>query len=323
MKYLYLFLLLLLAFIPSCSNSTEPIELTGEWYLLSDQQSDASYSSIFFIDEMNGWIGGRSNRIKKTTDGGKSWISLNIGIIKDIWDIHFIDRNNGWACGTNCAIIKTTDGGSTWTNLSTAGPENKVCLSIKFLSESNGWMMSNYGQVLKTTDGGVNWTVMKQLREMGALLSVIDNNTVYVYQRELYRTFNGGISWDSHKIDIPEYNEPLDIHFHNSLTGLICSTSFLSSVAVASSYALTTTDGGSSWKAFPVPNFEWLSCCFMVNENIGWVAANNIYLTVNGGSSWELVYSLNDGHLLAGDMYFVSPNCGWLLTVNGKIYKFG
>ena len=76
-----------------------------------------SISSVFFIDENNGWAAGwggweSKGIILRTTNGGEDWITqFTTGHFKPFYSVYFIDENNGWAVGGLGTIFRTTNGG--------------------------------------------------------------------------------------------------------------------------------------------------------------------------------------------------------------------
>jgi photosystem II stability/assembly factor-like uncharacterized protein len=81
---------------------------------------------------------------------------------------------------------------------------------------------------------------------------------------------------------------------------------------------LKTTDGGSSWELFPIPNTA-LNCYSIdaINSNIAWVVATNpsggesaIYKTINGGATWELKHSSNTEGSYYNAIRFYDENNG-------------
>lgn len=63
--------------------------------------------SVFFINELEGWIAGWGG-IFHTTDGGKSWQPELFGREYDLIKVFFIDRNNGWVTGSSGKIFRYT-----------------------------------------------------------------------------------------------------------------------------------------------------------------------------------------------------------------------
>lgn len=73
--------------------------------------------SVFFANEMNGWIVGAGGRILGSTDGGNTWQPQSTPTGNDLESVHFIDKDNGWAVGWNSTILHTK-GGGIFTNIS-------------------------------------------------------------------------------------------------------------------------------------------------------------------------------------------------------------
>ncbi len=126
----------------------------------------ALMTSVFFIDQSTGWIGGDyPATLFKTTDGGATWNdqTATIDLNETVESIHFIDQQTGWFVGYNYpdtvgigVIEKTTDGGATWVN-QTSGTSDFL-LSIDFLNQTTGWAVGGNGVIVRTTDAGTTWT---------------------------------------------------------------------------------------------------------------------------------------------------------------------
>lgn len=82
-------------------------------------------TTVFFIDDKEGWAAGHDTLILHTTDGGESWsIQYEDPITggdlpKPILDIHFRDKSHGWAIGAFSLMLETQDGGTTWETVDT------------------------------------------------------------------------------------------------------------------------------------------------------------------------------------------------------------
>lgn len=108
-----------------------------------------------------------SSELRRTSDGGRSWITLARG---NIVAERFVDATHGWIAEHNSymgADIKvTTDGGSTWTLRAHTGSGDVV--GLEAASGLTAWVLTRDGgyctastctqyEVTKTTDGGVTW----------------------------------------------------------------------------------------------------------------------------------------------------------------------
>lgn len=305
----------------SCQKTTEPIGLS-EWRLQYDNNDDITYYAIQFTDENNGWIIGYSGTIKKTSDGGKTWISQPSETTANLWDISFIDNETGWICGAENTVLKTANSGQTWTKISLAGISETINVSIQFIDENNGWLSNNQGEILKSNDGGINWVVVKHNNIGGANLAVFDENTTYFFSGKLFRTFDGGVKWDSTNVSLPKNYRISDISFPNQENGYFSTENGTGGTIIKEYPVVSTKNGGISYQSSDYLSSYGFRCIYFEDEDYGWIAGDNIYRTINGGETWQLNYHLDSGTLHAKDIYFINRNCGWLITWDGQIYKY-
>jgi photosystem II stability/assembly factor-like uncharacterized protein len=170
-----------------------------------------------------------------------------------------IDANIGWAL-TNTSVLYTTNGWSTWKDVA----PHKAALVVGgyFLSSEEAWIAESEQRpgaiVSHTTDGGQTWH--------GATLSA---------------------------------NVPLDparMSFINSQDGWIEAET---GGATGNDLELLfrTTDGGKSWTAVAstgsgntpptFPFFGHKSGLVFVNASTGWATADGVYVTHDGGVTWQ------------------------------------
>ncbi len=130
------------------------------------------HMSIYFIDEMEGWLACWYSRIYHTTDGGQSW-ELQYSDWKaekfpytfGLTDIFFIDSLNGWAAGyggsgippggTHPILVHTSNGGEDWEHVDIF--TDYSLLSVCFTDINNGWVCGGSGSILRTENGGLVW----------------------------------------------------------------------------------------------------------------------------------------------------------------------
>ncbi|MBI4811754.1 MAG: hypothetical protein HY800_10005, partial [Ignavibacteriales bacterium] len=85
------------------------------WTLRSGLSGDLR--SIYFNDELNGWICGKYGGLYKTVHGGQTWNTIpspGTNVTQNLNAVSFINPNDGWSVGTGGIIIRTTDGGVNW-----------------------------------------------------------------------------------------------------------------------------------------------------------------------------------------------------------------
>ena len=144
--------------------------------------TDATLFSVSFPDKDNGWIGGSSGSLFKTTNGGASWDAVQVPDIdeKSIRELYFVDKDKGWIVTSERGIFLhkygqgnletgfTSDAGKSWTMKKI----NKGIgiHRIRFRGKNQGWMIGSKGEkdqfgvprsqpyLLSTNDSGKNWT---------------------------------------------------------------------------------------------------------------------------------------------------------------------
>lgn len=139
------------------------------------------WSKLIFFDDLNGYamqiIG---DELMKTSDGGKSWESIDLNFPNALMgimvrDFCFSDISTGyfifdWRSGglwhTATPVRKTTDGGYTWFH------QDSVMYpfldKIQFTNSEQGYLIGG-GAVYSTSDGGRNWTYDAELTHSGYL----------------------------------------------------------------------------------------------------------------------------------------------------------
>src|SRR4030095_3407935 len=188
---------------------------------------------------------------------------------------------------------------------------SSILKAIYFVNPSTGFMAGN-GIVLKTLNGGVNWLVITT-NFGGSSISFINEYTGYICDGTVYKTTDGGITWDNLNvftltaIDFTDVNTGYGVGLNSNI--------------------VKTTNGGVSWEQqfVNVFNNKFNSVTF-VNASVGYIAGGKmflpyegvIYKTVNGGASW---YSVSPSAL---DIDFRSidfPSAGTGYVVGG--YEYG
>ncbi|SHG75680.1 IPT/TIG domain-containing protein [Flavobacterium fluvii] len=121
---------------------------------------------------------------------------------------------------------------------------------------------------------------------------------------------------------------PLETNFLVSDENLRCIKMVSKDIAfvIADSKLCKTIDGGYNWTLIKDFKESNLSSIFFINENQGWVATyrnseNIVHYTNDGGKSFNPVFEKTIVSQYIKEIYFSSPNRGYLLTSNGRIYE--
>ncbi|MEO8666254.1 MAG: YCF48-related protein [Ignavibacteria bacterium] len=188
------------------------------------------FRTVYFLDSLNGYLGGFGGAINKTTDAGNSWFTVTVDSSEfsgfPIAKFKFVSANIGYACGGQIDIAgviwKTTDSGSTW-NAGGYSPEPFYNLFIKnserIISVGGDF---EYGvQISKTTNGGSNWNY-QSLGLFGQAYSIDFRNSKEAwmplgYARHWAVSFDTGMSWTT--IPVTDSAEIYSVDFTDSLHG--------------------------------------------------------------------------------------------------------
>jgi len=282
--------------------------------------------TMYFTDEMNGWIFGNEGRFLRTADGGENWAELNIGIDGLAYGVHFTDANTGWVAFRDYRespnpgiVLHTNNGGETWTEQLTLDGFPR---SLFFTDQDNGWV-GGAGKVLRTTDGGSNWQTV-QIGTNNTVSSIVfaDNNTGWAatFGGPSFRTTDGGLTWM--EMDVTGSNL-VSISFSDSMNGW--------GIGVFDGNLFHSIDGGISWNLIHTFQFHPNGIQF-INSQIGWAvgAFGSIYRTLDGGNNWQLQdiggwpepgSGFRDQFLFMDSVFFIDSQTGWTATSQGHVLK--
>ncbi len=134
---------------------------TGENWIEQITLPADSYTSIYFIDSLNGWA--TSRYVWQTTDGGENWIERTDIPIFFSNDVYFPNLDTGWVArqsSINTSLFKTTNRGMNWSEIPEVLGANKFYV---FPDPAHllitGYIVINYVVFKKyiSYDAGNNW----------------------------------------------------------------------------------------------------------------------------------------------------------------------
>ena len=178
-------------------------------------------------------------------------------------------------------------------------PVNDFVNDIFFLDSLNGWVVTkgrtnpnDTGYILKTNNGGSNWQIQFNKPVDLKVVFMVDTLIGYVGggsgggTRYMYKTINGGISWDTILGSFATGSYVLDISFINIDTGWYCDDDDINGGV------FKTTTGGVNWVRQLNETFRPTKL-FFLNKDTGWASCNmdRLYRTTNGGINWNLQFT--------------------------------
>ena len=88
-----------------------------------NSQTGSTLEDIFMLDANTGWTIGYGT-VRKTTNGGTDWDTVNIPFQVELYSVNFIDQMNGLIVGESGIALRTSDGGMTWDYGNTTADES-------------------------------------------------------------------------------------------------------------------------------------------------------------------------------------------------------
>ena len=196
-------------------------------------------NNIAFADANTGIIVGSNPNMKRTTNGGLNWVTVDAGTTADLYGAQFINANTGYVTGDLGVVCKTTNGGLNWVAIST-GTSNSFEV-VYFLDESTGFAGGMNQKLFRTVNGGLNWSQITSVTSSVNDIHFVDANTGFTANDfgMVFRTTNGGANWQAQQLGSFAHNA---ITFVNSTTGY---------TATDEGVIYKTTNAGANWAPEP------------------------------------------------------------------------
>ncbi len=158
----------------------------------------ATLTSIFFLDELHGWIVGHDQVILRSTDGGRSWeqVYANIEAEAPLLDIIFLDSKHGYAIGAYGQFLESFDGGSSWQGRWIS--EDDFHLNQIITAGEQLFIAAEAGYAYRSADNGKNWDLLNP-DYMGSFFGIFatqkNNLLLFGLRGHLFRSEDSGASW--------------------------------------------------------------------------------------------------------------------------------
>jgi photosystem II stability/assembly factor-like uncharacterized protein len=305
------------------------------WFLLNSQ-TNLSLKTLQFTDSLNGWVGGDSGLVMRTTNGGLDWIVQQTKTKNKIVNLFFLDENRGWGLAWQegnppfgTTILSTTDGGSNWA----AEPyeENIFMQTIYFLDTLKGFMGGiPGGEFVFTNDGGETWRDVNVEPLPLAFFPVININ----FYNELYgfacggqidiagvvwKTTNGGNLWTPIDPVFAPPDQIWDIHFFDSLN-VICAGGDPEFFGVG---FLKSSDAGETWLFNEIGVFGVARAISFRTDYEGWApvpSGQSLLYSLDSGDTWTEIPAPGNSEIY--DLVFTDSLTGYGVGDNGAIIKY-
>jgi photosystem II stability/assembly factor-like uncharacterized protein len=232
--------------------------------------------AIQFLDSSTGYALGNGNHgiIYKTTNGGTNWILIyNFNPAATFRDASFINKDTGWVCSADIfdgGVFRTTNGGINWQHQLNYASENPRV--VFFTNKDTGWAGNAFRKLFKSTNGGQDWNLQTMFPASVRDILFFNSSTGLVSAGRIYKTINGGVSWDTAN------DGGIKISFANDSTGWL-GNNFIT--------IKKTTNGGMIWFTQitntnnPTP--------FANTDLNAWAGGNNLAQTTDGGGLSSII----------------------------------
>lgn len=305
-------LMLLLCFIP-VFNGQAAASGNPPWVAQTSNTSNTLRRASYVPGSAgHAWVAGNSGTIRKTSDYGANWSTVNSGTSTNLLALDTTDDNHAWVAAGG-AIRYTSNGGSSW---GSSGSLTQV-RGIDMATSTTGFavgtltvLIIDVAVIYKTTNG-TSWSSSLQLGLLSSFDDVyaVDSNTVWVCGSGglVRRTTNGGSSWDSRDAG------------SSDLLGIAGVDSNTAWVVGGSGLIRKTTNGGSNWTTQSSGTSTTLREIIAIDANNVWAVGDGgvILKTTNGGTTWTAQTSGTSANL--NGIAAQDVNHAWATGASGTI----
>jgi photosystem II stability/assembly factor-like uncharacterized protein len=294
------------------------------------QSSLQTANDLAVADATHAWAADAFGIIQRTTDGGTTWTSQQVGATTShFWGIDFVDSMTGWAVGdaeqsfSHGMIYGTKDGGTTWTLQWEGGPGLDQLYDVAALTSKIAVAVGNANTLLRTTDGGLTWTV--PVHQAGSVFLGVEFNGKVGYAvgngSVVIQSRDGGKTWTNVSPRLP---------FGASLED----ASFLPGGKIGwvvgwDGIVLKTVNGGRVWteQGFGIDSGLNVLSVDAIDANTAWISGYNngdnyVARTTDGGATWiEEPIAQQFAASSISDVEFLDANQGWAGGYEGIYHR--
>ena len=223
-----------------------------------------------------------------------------------------------WVCGYSGTVLRTINGGTTWQNVSGNGiPTNIQLINIACIDGNtaitSGYIGSNTF-AYRTSNAGANW--VQVFTEANGFINAVcfRSSTAGLMMGDpvggrwsLWKTFNGGITWDSSGLRLPQAGS--EAGWNNSMHTRLNQTWF----GTNNSKIYYSTNFGSPWTSQPTTGEVNSYALFFPELSAtpeGFAGGAALLRTNNNGLNWNTQSATGTGNYggITGGPYIITGN---------------
>jgi photosystem II stability/assembly factor-like uncharacterized protein len=285
--------LIIIMFIILVSNAQE------KWTMINPYPTLEGLEDAYFINEQEGWAVGSRGIIMYTNNGGETWDIQHENINEVFRTVLFIGESEGWVVGGKM-IYHTLDKGQNWESQTWNSEPWSDLKDVFFFNQDTGIAVGTYKTILRTVDGGEHWSRIPTSIEQNLGFHrvhftsdlhgcIVGNDIRSNHIGVVMITDDGGLLWtDVTPTDNIDYQS---MFFIDSTTALVSGPYHK---------MIKTTDGGYTWTHVEGPD-AWSSDIYFFDSIHGMITDyTNLYLTSDGGNTWDSIVQIIDGKCILG-----------------------
>lgn len=168
--------------------------------------TQSTLTTLFFLDDKNGWAGGHDTVLLVTKDGGETWEKkfYDPDRGKPVLDICFMDASFGIAIGAYGLYLETRDGGATWEDKyfeSLDDPDMGLVHFNAMTRSAEGvlFIAGEAGFLARSTDSGATWESLEKIYPgsyFSALFTQQGTLIVAGLRGNAFRSTDKGDTWE-------------------------------------------------------------------------------------------------------------------------------
>ena len=274
---------------------------------------NTSMRGLSVLSNSVAWVSGSNGYVGKTLDGGKTWVWMQPkGYEKlDFRDIEAFDHLRAIVvnAGSPAFILSTIDGGTTWKEVYKNIDSAIFLDGMSFWNEQQGIIfgdpINNKMQLLKTIDGGLTWQdISKNLKNnlakgeagfaaSGTTIKTTTDGKVWIATggttSNIYYSSNFGKSWNAYPCPIIQGKSStgvFSIDFFDAKKGIAVGGDYLKDKENSNNVFLTT-NGGKTWEKPETPILGYRSAVAYINALVCFATGSSgTDYSVDGGKNW-------------------------------------
>ncbi len=178
-------------------------DLGANWAQAESVPSQATLTSVYFINDRLGWAVGHEAVVLRTLDGGQNWQKIFSApeLDQPLLDVWFENTKHGIAIGAYGYFLETFDGGENWKSRYISEDDWHLN-GLGRLKNGKLFIVGEAGSVYRSLDNGVSWTTLATPYE-GSFHGILpldgDSLVIFGLRGHIYRSDDAGNSWQELK----------------------------------------------------------------------------------------------------------------------------